>query len=501
MAFNQSRPVSAWPFPLPGSGRDAVSQLVSPVDPSIFREYDVRGRVDSATSPLPSIHEGVANRIGKAFGTLLRDRGGDHVAVGFDSRSYSLRLANALVTGLLSTGTDVTHIGLATTPLVYFAQHELGGLAGVCITASHNPNGWAGMKLGYAPSSTLGPDEMAELQGVVERGVFATGLGRYAERSVTGVYIDDLVSRIPVRRPLRVVVDGGNSVSGPLGEIAIRRAGHEVIAINRELDWDFPNHEPDPESMDARQQIRDAVIGSEADIGLSFDGDGDRLGVTDEEGHVVWSDRVLAVLAADTLSRNPGAQVVFDVKCSRLVSEAISAHGGIPVMWKTGHSHIKSKMRELGAPFAGERSGHFFDGADYLGYDDGLYAAMRLLQVLGAEDRPASEVFRSLGSYVSTPTMQAACTDDRKYEVVEDFSDYAESLGAKEIIRINGVRAEFPDGWILVRASSNLPALVIMAEASTEERLREFYQLLRTGLVDSGLVGSHWENDPWDGVK
>jgi phosphomannomutase/phosphoglucomutase len=488
---------ASWPFILPGSGRDAISQAVAQVDPMVFREYDLRGRVDVTSGPIPSMNEGVASRIGKAFGTLLSARGLQKVVVGFDSRSYSQRLANAVMTGLLSTGTDVINLGLSTTPIVYYAQHALGGLPAITVTASHNPNGWAGMKLGYGPSSTLGPAEVAELKTVVDEGTFSQGSGRYSERSVTEMYIDELVARVPFRRAVKVVIDGGNSISGPVAELVIRKAGHQVTVINRELDWDFPNHEPDPEALEARRQISKAVRDTKSDIGLSFDGDGDRLGVTDEKGEVIWPDRVLALLAADTLSRHPGSQIVFDVKCSRLVPDVITAHGGIPIMWMTGHSHIKSKMKEIGAPFAGERSGHFFDAADYYGFDDGLYAGMRLLQILSGGQESISDLVRSFGSYISSPAMQAACPDDRKYDVVEEFATYAEGLGASELIRINGVRAEFDDGWILVRASSNLPALVILAEADSEPRLRQFYEMLRRGLVDSGLVGPEWENDPW----
>jgi len=443
------------------------------------------------------MNEGVASRLGKAFGTLLLNRGLGDIVVGFDSRSYSQRLANSLTTGLLSTGVNVTNLGLTTTPIVYFAQHFLGGLPGVSVTASHNPNGWAGMKLGYGPSSTLGPDDVAELKAMVDGGKFVSGSGHYIERSVTQAYIDELVARVPSTRPLSVVIDGGNSISGPVAELAIRKLGHKLTIINRDLDWDFPNHEPDPETVEARRQVREAVLQSKADIGLSFDGDGDRLGVTDELGEVVWSDRILALFAADTLSRHPGSQIVFDVKCSRLVPEVISSHGGVPVMWMTGHSHIKNKMKEIAAPFAGERSGHFFDSADYYGFDDGLYAALRLLRILSVAAPSVSQLVNDLGSYVSSPAMQASCPDNQKYEVVEKFAQYAEGLGASELVRINGVRAEFDDGWILVRASSNLPALVILAEANDEKRLAEFYRMLRRGLVDSGLVGSNWENDPW----
>jgi len=489
--------VSGWPFELPRSGRDAVSHAINPLDATLFREYDVRGKTTAVDGEPGPMNEFSANRIGRAFGTLMSQRGVTRVAVGFDSRSYSESLANALIAGLLSTGADVTQLGLATTPLVYFAQHFLGGTAGVSVTASHNPNGWAGLKLSFEPSVTLGPIEVAELHELADSRRFVSGSGRYSERSITKDYTDFLGDKLRTASPLTVVLDGGNSISGPLAELALVAAGHNVTVINRELDWTFPNHEPDPETMLARAQISEAVRATKADVGISLDGDGDRLGITDDEGQIVWSDRVLALMAQDTLSRHPGAQIVFDVKCSRVVPQTIEAAGGVPLMWKTGHSHIKTKMREVGAPFAGERSGHFFDAGDYYGYDDAIYAALRFLAIMGERQGAVSEVMAGFPVYHGTPTMQAACADETKYDVVERFAEYAEALGATELVRINGVRAEFEDGWLLVRASSNLPSLVIVAEAETEERLRELYALLRKGLADQPDVSSEWENDPY----
>jgi phosphomannomutase/phosphoglucomutase len=385
--------------------------------------------------------------------------------------------------------------------MVYFAQHELNTLAGISVTASHNPNGWTGLKLSYAPSTTLGPTEISELASITKSRLFTVGSGEYNEQSVTHRYVDFLADSLPATLALKIIVDGGNSISGPIAEMTLRKAGYEVLAINKELDWSFPNHDPDPEILATRVQLQQAVTSDGAECGISLDGDGDRLGITDNEGNIVWPDSVLAILARDILRRHPGSPIIYDVKCSRSVAEVISAHGGNPIMSRTGHSLIKAKMQEVDAPFAGERSGHFFNAADYFGYDDAIYAALWFLKVVVGEGQPVSKIVDSLPKYFRTPTMQAGCPDDNKYSVVDDFGTYAESLGAKNIVRINGIRAEFDNGWLLVRASSNLPALVLLAEASTPNELRCLYEMLRTGLESSPIVDTVWINDPFEGTK
>jgi len=487
-----------WPVMLPRSGRDAISYATGEINPTLFREYDIRGQIQFvAPDPMYPVNEFTGNRLARAFGTFLQRRDIRDVVLGFDARSYSESLANSVIIGLLSAGCRVTMLGLTTTPMVYFAQHALGGMAGVSVTASHNPNGWAGLKLSDRPSITLGPKEIEEVKKLAQERDFVAGSGQYREHSVTAEYVAYLSSILSTDRPLDVILDGGNSISGPIGEMAIAQSGHNVTTLNRELDWTFPNHEPDPETMEARVQISKAVLAERADIGISLDGDGDRLGVTDSRGNVIWSDAVLAILAKDALSRHPGASVVFDVKCSRAVPDAIRAAGGVPVMWMTGHSHIKAKMREIGAPFAGERSGHFFDAGDYYGYDDAVYAALRLLKIVADSGHSVEDLLAELPRYEGTPAMQAECADQEKYRIVEAFADYASTLGARELIRINGVRAEFDDGWILVRASSNLPALVLVAEAENRERLEQLYRLMRAGLDQFPEVSKSWSNDPW----
>lgn len=494
-------PDAIWPHPLPGSGRDAVTHLSTPPPAGAFRSYDVRGRTAGPMDHDPSLVTPFgANVLGRAFGTRLADRGIDTVVVGHDSRAYAPVLAGALVEGLLSTGRHVVTLGLATTPMVYFAQHHLDVPAGVAVTASHNPNGWAGFKLSDAPSTTFGPEEIADLRRRAEGDRFARGVGTYVEHSVTQAYVDHLASTTPARHPLRVVVDGGNSISGPIAVAAFAAAGYDVVPLNLELDWAFPNHEPDPELLAARTQLAAAVQEHGADLGVALDGDGDRLGVTDEGGATVYADRIVALLAQDVLARQPGASIVYDVKCSRLVGDVVLAAGGVPVMGPTGHSHIKREMRRIGAPFAGERSGHLFDAVDGFGYDDAVHAGLRLAHVLGAADTSLSGLVDGLPQYVSSPTMQAACPDEVKDRVVDEV---AEALLARtdpeRVVRVDGLRAEFADGWLLVRASTNLPGLVLLCEGRDDAALLRFYRLLREVLDAREEVDPVWENDTLGG--
>lgn len=476
------------------SGRDEFSRYWAAPVASIFRETDIRGKVSNPSEISPS----VANRIGRAFGSICREAGQNEIVVGHDAREYSEDLALTFIAGLLSTGMSVFDLGLATTPLVYFAQHHLGGIAGTSVTASHNPNGWAGLKMSILPSVTLLGDQVREVQSRVARNDYVTGRGTYASVQVLDDYLNRVLSGLRPTAGRHVLVDGGNSVSGPIGRLALQKAGHKVTSLNDKLDWDFPNHEPDPERLDARRQASAGVINAKADIGLSFDGDGDRLGVTDENGGTIWSDQVLAILARDVLTRHPGSPIVYDVKCSRIVPEIVLRHGGTPVMCKTGHSHIKAMMRKTAAPFAGERSGHFFNAGDYLGYDDGCHAGLWLTKLVGDAGISISEMINSLPKYVSTPTMQAACTSDStKQGSIGRFHSYASTIGARELITLDGVRAEFEEGWILVRASSNMPSLVLVAEAESNEALERLYRLMRDGLAGDTNVSTEWENDPW----
>lgn len=494
-------PSAAWSVPdVLGSGNDPLSHMMRPPPASIFREYDVRGLVDSPLQYDNSrITPFTANVLGRAFGGLLHDRGIEQVVVGYDGRAYAPVLASGLIQGLLSTGRHVVAVGLATTPLVYFAQHHLDVAGGVSVTASHNPNGWGGFKFSAGASTTLLPDDVRELRERCTADATVRGTGRYVERSVTEAYLSTLASRTPaVDAGLTVCVDGGNGVAGALAADALRRAGHRVHAINADLDWTYPNHDPDPELPAARAQLAEAVQRTGADLGIGLDGDGDRLSVTDERGWSVLADRTLALLAQDALRRHPGGTIVYDVKCSRLVEDTVRAAGGDPVMWKTGHSHIKAKMAELGAIFAGERSGHFFDAVGSFGFDDAVHAALRLLAVIEASGGSLGAALASLPRYHSSPTMHAACSDATKYEVVESLVSRARrDLPSHEVVRVNGARFEFEEGWFLVRASSNIPALVIICEGITEAALSRMYGYARQLLDASSEVADTWDGDPY----
>ncbi len=492
---------ATWPYPLPGSGRDAVTHLTLAPPAVAFRSYDVRGRTAGPMDHDPSLVTPFgANVLGRAFGTQLAALGIERVVVGHDSRAYAPVLAGALVEGLLSTGRQVVAIGLATTPMVYFAQHHLEVPAAVAVTASHNPNGWAGFKLSDEPSTTFGPEEILALREIAQQGRFARGTGTYVEHSVTGAYIERLAATTPAQHPLRVVVDGGNSISGPIAVAAFEAAGHEVVPCNLELDWSFPNHEPDPEVLEARTQLAAAVQEHHADLGVALDGDGDRLGVTDERGETVYADRLVALLARDVLTRHPGASIVYDVKCSRLVEDVVLSAGGVPVMGPTGHSHIKREMRRLGAPFAGERSGHLFDAADHLGFDDAVHAGLRIAHVLATSGGTMSALVDGLPHYRSSPTMQAACPDDVKQRVVAEVAEtLLERSKPVRVLRVDGLRAEFDDGWLLVRASSNLPGLVLLCEGRDEAALHRMYRLLRDALDERDEVDRIWQNDTLGG--
>lgn len=486
-----------WPYPLPVSGHDAITHLTTPPPAGVFRSYDIRGRVEGPMSHDPGMLTPFdADLIGRAFGSRLAEQGIEAVVVGHDSRAYAPVLAASLVAGLLSTGREVVLLGLATTPMVYFAQQHLGIGGAVAVTASHNPNGWAGFKLSEAPPTTLGPSELAELHDRVRAGGFVRGVGRYVEHSVTAAYVDHLAAAVPAPRPLHVVVDGGNSISGPVAAAAFTAAGHRVTPLNLELDWRFPNHEPDPELLAARYQLAAAVTGTGADLGIALDGDGDRLGVTDEAGGTVYADRVLALLARDVLARCPGAPILFDSKCSRLVPDTITAAGGQPVMVRTGHSHLKRRMQELDAPFAGERSGHFFDAVDHLGFDDAVYAGLRLAHVVATAGCSVTELIAGLPQYESSPTMQAPCPDEVKEAVVARIAAVLAARGdAREIVTVDGVRAEYDDGWFLIRASTNLPGLVLLCEGADEDALHRHYRYLRAVVDAEPDVDREWEND------
>jgi len=439
------------------------------MNPLIFREYDIRGK---AEEDLPN---DVVYKIGQSFGTYLLNRGVKETLIARDMRLSSERIRDAISEGLLSTGCDIIDLGLIPTPVLYFSLFHYNKNSGVMITASHNPKEYNGFKLCYNRLSVYG-EEIQNLKGIIERGDFVKGNGKITALNPIPDYIRFLREKVEIRSGLRVVLDPGNGAVGVLLDKLLEGIGIESVIINLEPDGNFPSHLPDPTVEEYLRDLRSLVLEMDADLGIGYDGDGDRIGVIDEKGRIIYGDRLLGVFAKDVIRKNPKAKIIFDVKCSMGLIEYIKSLGGIPVMYKTGHSLIKAKLKEEGAPLAGEMSGHIFFADDYFGYDDAIYASLRLLEILSHEQKPLSELVGEIPHYYSTPEIRIECPDEIKFEVVENLK---EELSSKyEVIGIDGVRIIFPDGWGLVRASNTQPALVLRFEAKEEKRLEEIKEFI-----------------------
>jgi phosphomannomutase/phosphoglucomutase len=445
------------------------------VNRHIFREYDIRGIAER------ELTDEVARAVGRAFGERMRERGLERVAVGRDVRLSSPRIAAALIEGLRDQAAHVMDVGPVPTPALYFAILHLKADGGVMVTGSHNPIEYNGLKLSEGISSLHGP-EIQELARRAETAGVLAARGDVESVSIDEPYFRDLISRVRLRRPLKVVCDPGNGSASHLGPRFLRALGCEVDAIFAEPDGRFPNHLPDPTVPALMQSLVDRVVAVKADLGIGFDGDADRVGAVDERGRLLYGDQVLALYAADVLARRPGSPVVFEVKCSQGLVEWIEAKGGRPIMWKAGHSLIKAKMRETKAPLGGEMSGHMFFADEFPGYDDALYGAGRLLRLLAAEDAPLSARVDALpqSKYVSTPELRLECTDERKFAIVESVREHFRAR--HEVVDVDGVRVQFGDGWGLIRASNTQPVLVVRFEARNRTRLaeiaREVYDVL-----------------------
>lgn len=444
------------------------------LNPFIFRAYDVRGRVGRDVTPA------VFGQVGRAFGTLVRDRGGRAVALGMDNRLTSPPLKEAFGAGVLACGVDVHDIGVSHTPLLYFAAAHWPLDGGANITGSHNPVTDNGVKMVHAGAAPLTEDEIQGLRLAIERGAFAEGTGCLASLDPREEYFAAILKTARLDRRLRVVVDAGNGIAGSFAPELLRRLGCEVAELYCESDGSFPNHLPDPEMEENMRDLAARVRETGADLGLAYDGDADRVGVVDELGRRHEADLVLALLARDLLGRHPGARVVFDVKCSQVLVDDIRAHGGEPVMWKTGHSLLKRKMREEGILLGGEVSGHMFFAESWYGVDDALLASCRLLDYLARDAQPASAHFDTLPHLYATPELKAPCPDDRKFEIVAEVAD--ELRHQFETIDIDGVRILFPGGWGLVRASNTSPFLTLRFEARTAADLAAMKQIIYAAL-------------------
>ncbi|RMH89106.1 phosphomannomutase/phosphoglucomutase [Lysobacter pythonis] len=445
------------------------------LDRDIFRAYDIRGVVGQG------LDAEVARAIGQAVGSLMREQGLSDIVVGRDGRLSGPALSAALIEGLRSTGRKVIDIGLAPTPLVYFAAYHLRAGSCVAVTGSHNPPDYNGFKIVVGGETLSGEAIVALYQRIVEGRLYrAAGPGALETRDAAGDYLQRVAADIQLGRPLRVVVDAGNGAAGDLGPKVLEAIGAEVEPLYCEIDGHFPNHHPDPSDPHNLADLTQAVQRSGADIGLAFDGDGDRLGVVTPAGRNVFPDRLLMLFAADVLERQPGAVIVYDVKCTGALMPWVLRHGGSPLMWKTGHSFIKAKMRETDAELAGEMSGHFFFKERWYGFDDGIYSAARLLEILAARTDDADTVFAGIPEGISTPELKIPVEDPHAF--IERFvamGDFAEARSNT----IDGLRADWKNGWGLVRASNTTPILVLRFEAVDEPALREIQEAFRERLL------------------
>lgn len=440
----------------------------------IFREYDIRGIADQ------DLTDDVVQSIGQAYGTMMVRKNHKVVSVGRDVRLTSERIQNTLIQGILSTGIDVIELGMVTTPITYFSIVHFKIDGSVMVTGSHNPIEYNGLKLNEGLASIHG-SQIRDLRDLIKRKDFETGQGQCTQREIIPEYKKMLKQRIQLKRPFHIVIDAGNGTAGPVAPGVFEDMGCQVVKMYCEPDGQFPNHLPDPTVMKYIQELRDRVIKEKADFGLGYDGDSDRVGVVDEKGRVVFADQILALLSRDVLARNPGAGILFDVKCSQLLPEEIERLGGRPFMWKTGHSLIKAKMKEEGMPLGGEMSGHIFFKDGFFGFDDGIYVSLRLTQFLSTQEKSLGELVDQLPQYVSTPEIRIGCPDEDKFRVVEAVKkDFQENY---HVIDVDGARVEFVDGWGLIRVSNTQPILVLRFEAKTETRLNEIRDLFKQKLM------------------
>ena len=439
--------------------------------PTLLREYDIRGVVGETLFPVDAM------AVGQAFGTRVVAAGGTGIAVGRDGRDSSPALEAALVEGLAGTGLAVHRLGCCPTPALYFAVHHLGTAGGVMITGSHNPPAYNGIKMMFGTGPFFGADIVA-LGKCAASGRFATGKGRMGDVDVSDAYVARLLQERPVDRDLRVVWDCGNGASGPIVESLCRHLPGEHQVLFATVDGRFPNHHPDPTVPENLEDLIAAVRKSGADLGVAFDGDGDRIGVVDDAGRILWADQLLALLAEAVLADHPGASVIADVKASRVLFDRVAALGGDPVMWRTGHAPIRQHMARIGAPLAGEMSGHMFFGDRYFGFDDGPYAAMRTLSWLAGQGGPLSACRRVLPDMHNTPEIRFPCPGDRKFAAVEATRSLLGRRRDRTIIEIDGVRVQGPDGWWLLRASNTQDMLVVRCESDSVSGLDRLWSEL-----------------------
>ncbi len=442
------------------------------ISPAIFRAYDIRGVVTDTLTPA------VVHEIGRAFGSECHERGVSSVVVARDGRLSGPDLIDNLSKGITSTGVNVINIGMVPTPVLYFATYHLKTGTGIMVTGSHNPPEYNGLKMVLEGDALFG-DGITALYDRLKAGKLHNGKGSLSEKDVLQDYFDEITGDIKLARPVKIAYDCGNGVAGAAAPQLFKALGCESTAMFTEVDGNFPNHHPDPAKLENLEDLIKAVKANQCEVGLAFDGDGDRVGVIDNEGKVIWPDRQMVLFAQDVLSRNAGARIIYDVKCSKVLPDAISAAGGEPDMWKTGHSFIKARIKETGALLGGEMSGHIFFKERWYGFDDALYAAARLLEILSKESRSASEIFGEIPDSINTPELNVKLErDGAQHDFIEAFVKNATFEGAK-LTTIDGVRADFEDGWGLVRASNTTPSLVIRFEADNDAAMERIQNEFR----------------------
>jgi phosphomannomutase/phosphoglucomutase len=445
------------------------------VSPDIFRAYDIRGIVSTVLTPA------TVELIGWAFGSAAIENRQTTAVIARDGRLSSPELAQALARGLQGAGCNVIDIGLAPTPVLYFATHHLNTGTGIMITGSHNPPEYNGLKM-MLGGATLHGEEIQALRVRIEKQVFTSGKGTFKQQNVLDAYVKRIADDVKIARSLKFAVDYGNGAAGAVGPQLFMALGQKPLQMYAEVDGTFPNHHPDPSKEENLEDLRLEVDKNKFDLGLAFDGDGDRVGVIDSKGNVIWPDRMMILLATDILARNPHGRIIYDVKCSTHLKHAIAKAGGEPIMSRTGHSLIKAKMKETGALLAGEMSGHIFFKERWYGFDDGLYAAVRLLELLSKDKRNPQEIFDALPNSINTPELNIKLKEGEHYRFIESFTKSARFDGA-EITSIDGVRADFADGWGLVRASNTTPSLVLRFEANSQAGLQRIQNAFREQML------------------
>jgi len=429
----------------------------------IFKAYDIRGVVGKTLTP------DVVRAVGQALGSRALEVGRDTVAIGRDGRLSGPDLSAALADGLRSSGANVIDLGMVATPMTYFAAQHLGTGCSVMVTGSHNPPDYNGLKM-VIDGSTLSGDDIQDIRTRIEAGRLSTGSGKYSQHDIGTAYIERIIGDVKLTRTMKIAVDCGNGVAGAYAPTLYRKMGCNVAELFCEVDGNFPNHHPDPSQPKNLIDLVKRLGKGDCELGLAFDGDGDRLGVVTRTGHVIYPDRQLMLFAADLLTRVPGATVIYDVKSTRNLKPWITRHGGVPMLWKTGHSLIKARMKETHAALAGEMSGHTFFAERWFGFDDGMYAGARLLEILSREKDPSAKL-ESLPDAVSTPELNIQCAEGEPHALIAKMAQTETFPGATEVIRIDGLRVEYPDGFGLARASNTTPVIVLRFEADNADAL------------------------------